>query len=590
MGISGATFSRSRFYRIRDRLAVPVGACTGVLNLYSLDVYVLCEEQVMRMLQRGSSYDEVYNAFKWNIPERYNIANDICDQWADDQNRIALVYEDAAKNVHRYTFADIRKHANQFANTLLTRGLQRGDRVTLLLAQDPECAIAHVGCFKAGIVSSPTSVLFGPDAITYRLHDSKARALVTDMANYPKIAQIRADCPALEHVFVIDGEVDGASNFWASIANAKDTFENVDTAAEDVAWISYTSGTTGMPKGSVQPHRMLLGHMPSLEFIYDFFPQDQDVLWSPADWAWMAGLADILLPGWFHGCTVVATAMKGFDAEDAYRILDEHDVTLALLTPTMLKLMRQVPNALARYELKLRTALSGGEAVGKELLEWADSALNIKINEGFGQTECNVILGNNGNVFPIKPGSIGRPTPGTICAIVNDQGEELPPGEEGHIACKRPHPVMLLEYLNKPEATRDKFIGDWLITGDAGHMDEDGYFWFHGRADDVITSSGYRIGPGEIEDALLKHEAVQMAAAIGVPDPVRTEIVKAFVLPAAGVTPSDALADELRDFVRARLAKHEVPKMIEFVDALPMTTTGKIMRRELREREKQKQR
>jgi len=541
----------------------------------------------MRMLKRGSTYDEVYNSFKWNIPERYNIANDVCDQWADDPGRIALIYEDSKKKVHRYTFADIRKYANQFANTLLAKGCKRGDRVTLLLAQDPECAIAHVGCFKSGIVSSPTSVLFGPDAITYRLNDSGAKVVVTDSANYPKIQEIRENCPGLKYVFVTDGEPEGAMNFWTAIKDADDTFTNVDTAANDIAWISYTSGTTGMPKGSVQPHRMLLGHMPSLEFIYDFFPQDNDVLWSPADWAWMAGLADILLPGWFHGCTVVATAMKGFEVEEAYRILDQHKVTLALLTPTMLKLMRQVPDPLSRYELKLRAVLSGGEAVGKELLEWADRELHIKINEGFGQTECNVILGNNGNVFPIRPGSIGRPTPGTICAIVDDAGNELPPGEEGHIACKRPHPVMLLEYLNKPDATREKFIGDWLITGDAGHMDEDGYFWFHGRADDVITSSGYRIGPGEIEDALLKHDAVQMAAAIGVPDPVRTEIVKAFIILAPGVAPSDALADELRDSVRNRLAKHEVPKMIEFVDSLPMTTTGKIMRRELREREKQ---
>jgi len=541
----------------------------------------------MRMLKPGKTYDEVYNSFSWNIPERYNIANDVCDRWADDPGRIALVYEDGNKKVHQYSFADVRKFANQFANTLLANGCRRGDRVTLLLAQDPECAIAHVGCFKAGIVSSPTSVLFGPDAIIYRLNDSGAKVLVTDSVNYPKVAEVRDQCPNLKHVFVTDGAPDGAENFWSAIEGASETFENVDTAAEDIAWISYTSGTTGMPKGSVQPHRMLLGHMPSLEFIYDFFPQDNDVLWSPADWAWMAGLADILLPGWFHGCTVVATAMKGFDVEEAYRVLDQHKVTLALLTPTMLKLMRQVPDPLSRYELKLRAALSGGEAVGKELLEWADRELHIKINEGFGQTECNVILGNNGNVFPIKPGSIGRPTPGTICAIVDDDGNELPPGEEGHIACKRPHPVMLLEYLNKPDATRDKFIGDWLITGDAGHMDEDGYFWFHGRADDVITSSGYRIGPGEIEDALLKHDAVQMAAAIGVPDAVRTEIVKAFVIPAPGVDANDALAEELRDSVRTRLAKHEVPKMIEFVDSLPMTTTGKIMRRELRDREKQ---
>ena len=264
----------------------------------------------------------------------------------------------------------------------------------------------------------------------------------------------------------------------------------------------------------------------------------------------------------------------------------EHDVTLALLTPTMLKLMRQVPAPLERHELKLRAVLSGGESVGTGLLEWAEKELRLSINEGFGQTECNVIVGNNGKVFPIKPGSLGKPTPGSVVAIVDDTGKEVQSGTEGHIACKRPHPVMLLEYLNKPDATREKFIDDWLITGDLGHMDEDGYFWFHGRGDDVITSSGYRIGPGEIEDALIKHDAVQMVAVIGVPDPVRTEIIKAFIIPVASVKADEGLAEELRDFVRTRLARHEVPKLIEFVDSLPMTTTGKIMRRELREREK----
>ncbi len=515
-------------------------------------------------------------------------ADDVCDRWADDEGRIALVYEDRDKKVHRYTFADIRKYANQLANTFKSYGLERGDRVTLLLAQDPECAIGHVACWKAGMVSGPCSVLFGGDAIAYRLNDCGARVLITDSANYDKVNAIRGECPALERILVTDGAPQGAENFWSAIEGAATTFENVRTRAEDIAWISYTSGTTGMPKGSVQPHRMMLGHMPSLEFIYDFFPQDKDALWSPADWAWMAGLMDVLMPGWFHGCKVVATAMKGFDAEDAYRILAEHEVTLALLTPTMLKLMRQVPEPLSRYKLKLRAVLSGGEAVGAGLLEWAQQELKLAINEGFGQTECNVILGNNGNLMPIKPGSLGKSTPGTIVRIIDDQGNEVPPGTEGHIACKRPHPVMLLEYLNKPEATREKFIGDWLITGDVGHMDEDGYFWFHGRGDDVITSSGYRIGPSEIEDALLKHEAVQMAAAIGVPDPVRTEIIKAFIILAPGFAASDALADELRDSVRSRLARHEVPRMIEFVASLPMTTTGKIMRRELREKEKQR--
>ncbi len=541
------------------------------------------------LLQRGDSYEEIYRNFKWNIPEQYNIADDVCDRWANGPERLALIYEDKAKKVHRYTFQQIQQYANQWANTLGGLGLKRGDRVTVLLAQDPECAITHVACWKAGMVSCPTSVLFGADALIYRLHDSRARVLITDSANFAKAEEARREAPLLEHIFVIDGEPAGSRNFWNTIASAPRTFENVRTMAEDTAWISYTSGTTGMPKGSVQPHRMMLGHMPSLEFAYDFFPQPKDTLWSPADWAWMAGLMDVIFPGWFHGCTVVATAMKGFEPEEAYRILDQHAVTLALLTPTMLKLMRGVPDPLSRYTLKLRAVASGGESVGKELIEWGRRELKMSINEAFGQTECNVILANNGNVMPIKPGSLGRPTPGSIVAIVDDAGQEVAPGQTGHIACKRPHPVMLKEYLNKPEATRDKFIGDWLITGDTGHMDDDGYFWFHGRADDVITSSGYRIGPSEIEDALLKHPAVKMAAEIGVPDPVRTEIIKAFIIPAPGITPSEALIEELKDSVRQRLAKHEVPRLIEFVESLPMTTTGKIMRRELREQEKAKQ-
>ncbi len=541
------------------------------------------------LLKRGDTYEEIYRNFKWNIPAHYNIADDVCDRWAGDPERLALIYEDKTKKVHRYTFQQIYHYANQWANTLRGLGLGRGDRVTALLAQDPECAITHVACWKAGMVSCPTSVLFGADALIYRLNDSGARVLITDSANFSKVQEARSQAPLLEHVFVIDGAPEGSRNFWAAIASAPTTFENVRTLAEDTAWISYTSGTTGMPKGSVQPHRMMLGHMPSLEFAYDFFPQPKDTLWSPADWAWMAGLMDVLFPGWFHGCTVVATAMKGFEPEEAYRILDQHAVTLSLLTPTMLKLMRGVPNPLSRYTLKLRAVVSGGEAVGKELIEWGRRELKLSINEAFGQTEANVILANNGNVMPIKPGSLGRPTPGSIVAIIDDTGQELPPGQPGHIACKRPHPVILKEYLNKPEATRDKFIGDWLITGDTGRMDEDGYFWFHGRADDVITSSGYRIGPSEIEDALLKHPAVKMAAVIGVPDPVRTEIIKAFIIPTPGVTPSDALIEELKDAVRQRLAKHEVPRLIEFVESLPMTTTGKIIRRELREQEKAKQ-
>jgi len=533
----------------------------------------------------GGTYEEVYDAFEWKIPEHYNIADDVCDRHADDPSQLALVYEREDGNERRFNFRQIQQHANGFANVLTGLGLERGDRVSLILSQDPEAAIAHVACWKAGLVSCQSSVLFGADAIEYRLRDSGARVVVTDRENHPKVMEVRSTLPALENVFLIDGEGDDALSFWRQIEGASEHFQNVRTRADEPAFINYTSGTTGPPKGSVQPHSILLGHMPGLEFVYDFFPQEGDVLWSPADWAWLAGLCNILLAGWFHGAPVVASDMKRFDPERTYRILADHGVRVALLTPTMLKLMRQVPDPLARYDLKLRVVLSGTESVGTELLEWSRTALGVQINEGFGQTECNPVLGNNAHVMPVKPGSLGRALPGRICAIVDDEGEEMPRDSVGNIAVKRPDPVMLLEYLNRPDATREKFVGDWLITGDLGTCDEDGYFWFRGRADDVITSSGYRIGPSEIEDALLRHPAVAMAAAIGVPDPVRTEAIKAFIVLAEGHAPDDALALELQESVRTRLAKHEVPRSIEFVESLPLTTTGKILRRELRQRE-----
>lgn len=541
-------------------------------------------------LNHQADYAGMRAEFSWEgrVPATLNLAREVCERWAGDSERLALIYEHADRSVERYTYAELNEYASRFANVLRERGLARGDRLSVLLSQHPETTLTHIAAWKLGMVSGPTSVLFGTDALTYRLNHSRARVLVTDSDNLPKVRAIRAECPHLEHVFLIDEAAHDADNFWRALEHASPVCPAVDTAADDPAWISYTSGTTGAPKGALQPHRLLLGMLPSLEFVWDAFPRAGDVTWSPADWSWMGGFAGVMLPSLWHGLTTVGTALGGFDPENAYRILAEYGVTCTLLVPTMLKLMRQVPNPRARYPLKLRVVKSGAEAVGAELLEWAARELGAQVNEVFGQTECMEPLGNNARLMPVKPGSIGRPLPGHTCAIVDDAGRELPDGEVGHIAVKAPHPVMFLGYLDRPDATREKYVGDWLLTGDTGLRDADGYFWFKGRADDVITSAGYRIGPTEIEDALLRHPAVQNVAVIGVPDPVRTEVIKAFVVLAAGHTGDEALVAELQDFVRSRLARHEVPRLIEFMDALPMTTTHKIMRRELREREKQR--
>ena len=536
------------------------------------------------LIKHAGSYREIYDAFRWNMPQRFNIATACCDRWAADPDRVALIHEQPDGQVRRYTFAELRELSNRCANMLVGLGLQRNDRVLLLLGQRPETAILHLAAWRAGMISVLCSVLFGADAVSYRVQTSGAKVVITDDANLDKAIEVAGDA----RVLCVDGGRGEAADFWALLREGAGTFATVDTDADDPAFLLFTSGTTGPAKGALHAHRSLLGHMPCIEMQHDFFPQPGDVMWSASDWAWIAGLMDVLMPSWFHGVPVLAFRSVGFDPEQAFHMMAKHHVTNTLLVPTMIRLMKQVPNPRSRYELKVRSLISGGEAVGPEIIEWTQDALGIRINEVFGQTECNLVLGHNAALMEPKPGSLGQPIPGHVGAIVDDAGNELPAGEVGQIAFRRPDPVMLLEYWNNPVATWDKFAGDWLLTGDLGVRDEDGYFWYRSRADDVITSAGYRIGPGEIEEALLRHPAVRLAAAIGVPDAVRTESIKAFLVLAEDQQPTDALAQEIREFVKTRLARHEYPRDIEFVDALPTTTTGKIMRRELRERERAK--
>jgi acetyl-CoA synthetase len=539
-------------------------------------------------MERLPTYEQLHATFRWNIPARYNIAADVCDRHAADPSKVALIGEGADGETWRMTFREIQRKANQLANLLVSLGLVTGDRVMLLLGQNPWTAIAHVACWKAGFVSVPVSTLFAADAVAYRLNHVGVRVVITDVGNLEKLTQARKSAPETEYVYVIDGRGPEAQSLAASLEGARDTFTNVDTAADDPAFLNFTSGTTGNPKAALQAHRSMLGHLPGAEFGLDFFPQPNDVMWSPADWAWLAGLMDVLMPAWYHGVPVLTFRAPRFDPEQAFAMIGRHHVRTTLLVPTMLRLMRQVPDPIERFGAKLRVIYSGGESVGKELVEWGAEVLRIPINEVFGQTECNLVLGSNASVMPIKPGSIGRAVPGHIAAIVDDAGQKQAPGVTGNIAFRSPDPVMMLEYWRNPDATRDKYGNGWLITGDLGVCDEDGYFWFQGRADDVITSGGYRIGPSEIEDALVRHHAVVMAAVIGVPDRVRTESIKAFVVLKEGFRSSPELVDEIRNFVREHLARHEVPRDVEFVDALPMTTTGKILRRILRDAERAK--
>lgn len=538
------------------------------------------------MLKPAKSYAAARHAFQWRIPERYNIGVDVCDKIAAAKpNATALIDLHEDGTLHTYSFTDLKRLSNRLANALRANGLQVGDRVGILLPQCPETAIAHIACYKAGYIAVPLFTLFGEDALSYRLRASGARAIITDHANLPKIELMRDQLSDLSLVLSIDGAEASALGFHDLLDQASDRFTPIDSAADDPALLIFTSGTTGPPKGALHAHRTLLGHLPGVQFPQEFFPKPGDRFWTPADWAWAGGLLDVLLPSLHFGVAVVIYRIRKFDPEDTFRLLADQEIRNSFLPPTALKLMRQVEQPRERWNFALRSIFTGGEAMGAELLDWGRETFGFTINEGYGQTECNLVVGNCASIMDVRPGSMGKPVPGHEVAILDENGDILPPGVTGSIAVKAPDPVMFLEYWNDPEATAEKFLDDWLLTGDTGQTDEDGYIWFVGRDDDVITSSGYRIGPGEIEDCLMSHPAVVLAAAVGKPDPLRTEIVKAFIVPAAGIEPDDALTEEIRHFVRTRLAAHEYPREIEFVTDLPMTTTGKIMRRELRARE-----
>ncbi|AFM22965.1 acyl-CoA synthetase [Desulfomonile tiedjei] len=538
------------------------------------------------MLNRAENYERTYESFQWRIPDRYNIAVDICDKWADRPDRTALIYEDTAGSVRAFTFRELKGFSDKLANALKAKGISRGDRVGILLGQCPETAVSHLAVYKLGGIAIPLFTLFGTDALEYRLSNSAASALITDEVNLSKILDIRDKLPNLKLIVVTSGDTGGvAHDFWDLLEQGSDRFEAKPTGPNDPALIIYTSGTTGPPKGALHAHRVVLGHLPGVEFPHNFFPQERDLFWTPADWAWIGGLIDVLFPSWHHGIPVVAHRARKFDPEHAFHFIAKHGIRNAFMPPTALKLMRQVKDPWGGKQFRMRSIGSGGETLGAELLDWGKEVMGLTINEFYGQTEVNLTLGNCSEIMEIVPGSMGRPIPGHRVEVVDESGTPVPAGTSGEIAVQRPDPVMFLEYWNNPAATKDKYAGDWCLTGDLARKDERGYFWFVGRKDDIITSAGYRIGPAEIEDCLLKHPSVGMAAVVGSPDAVRTEIVKAFIVLKQGTSPDIALENDIKNFVKTRLAAHEFPREIEFVDELPMTATGKIIRKELKRRE-----
>jgi acetyl-CoA synthetase len=597
----------------------------------------------MGVSQVQDNHRAMHRGFGWQVPARFNIAQVCCTRWArqpDASRRIAIREHGVGAAGRSWSYAQLQDGADRLSRVLQSLGVARGDRVAIVMPQRFETAVAYMAVFQLGAVAMPLSMLFGPEALEYRLHDSGAVVAVCDESSVGNLLAVRGRCPALRRLIGVGAAAARADlAYEAALAGQPPEFTALQTQAEEGAVLIYTSGTTGPPKGALVPHRALIGNLPGFvcsQNWFGFSPQGMArapaparwraggghgegnaqsagdrstaVFWSPADWAWTGGLMDALLPTLYFGRPIVAFNGR-FSPELAFELMARHGVTHTFLFPTALKaMMKAYPEPGRQFRLKLQAIMSAGEAVGDAVFAYCREQLGITVNEMFGQTEINYIVGNcamNGQTgqgvgWPARPGSMGRPYPGHRVAVIDDEGRECPVGVPGDVALHRldvhgePDPVFFLGYWNNDTATRGKFTGDWCRTGDLAVRDADGYLWYQGRADDVFKAAGYRIGPGEIENCLVKHPAVANAAVVPKPDRERGALVKAYVVLAPDFVAARAsaavaaaefdaeLVAVLQAHVRGKLAPYEYPKEIEFIDALPMTTTGKVQRRVLR--------
>ena len=553
-------------------------------------------------------YDTLHSRFGWQVPRHFNMAQVCMRRWAEDPAHagdVAVVSCAPGQGDQTHTFADLLDQANRLSNALAALGVQRGDRVAIVLPQRFETAVAYMAVLQMGAVGMPLSQLFGPEALEFRLQDSEAVVAICDQPSLPALLGVRDDCPLLRCVIGVDGDgtpegMRADLDWTALLAQEPATFAPVNTQADEAAVLIYTSGTTGNPKGALIPHRALIGNLTGFVCSQNWFGFDpfdasvpsKAVFWSPADWAWTGGLMDALLPTLYFGRPIVAFNGR-FGPQTAFELIERHGVTHSFLFPTALKaMMKAVPRPKAHFKFRLEGLMSAGEAVGDAVFAYCRDELGVTVNEMFGQTEINYIVGNCARLYPARPGSMGKGYPGHRVAVIDDNGNECPVGVPGDVAVHRldvhgdPDPVFFLGYWKNEASTRAKYTGDtansWCRTGDLATRDADGYLWYQGRADDVFKAAGYRIGPSEIENCLVKHPAVANAAVVPKPDAERGAVVKAYVVLAPGHAAGDELVKQLQAHVKGKLAPYEYPKEIEFIDVLPMTTTGKVQRRVLR--------
>ncbi len=599
----------------------------------------------MAQRPQRDDYPAMHRQFRWHVPREFNMAEVCMRRWAASPataRRTAIIEHRAAGPAQRYTYAQLQQAADALSHALLSLGVQRGDRVAIVLPQRFETAVCYMAVLQIGAVAMPLSQLFGPDALAYRLQDSGTVLALVDASTVDAMLSARQSAPTVRHLVGVGEVVSRCDHGFEALlergralmapdgrgrsTRAQPRSESpvgpqrgarwtvpVRTLADDPAVLIYTSGTTGPPKGALIPHRALMGNLTGFVCSQNWFGFDpsgrqpgnsQAVFWSPADWAWTGGLMDALLPTLYFGRPIVAWSGR-FSPELAFTLLQQHRVTHSFLFPTALKaMMKAYPEPRTQFRLHLQALMSAGEAVGDAVFGYCQDQLGVTVNEMFGQTEINYIVGNcamNGRTrhgvgWPARAGSMGRPYPGHRVAVIDDEGQECPVGVPGDVALHRldvhgqPDPIFFLGYWNTPRATAAKFTGDWCRTGDLAVRDADGYLWYQGRADDVFKAAGYRIGPSEVENCLVKHPAVANAAVVPKPDPERGALVKAYVVLAPGHQASSHLIDDLQQHVRGKLAPYEYPKEIEFIAELPMTTTGKVQRRVLRLQEEERAR